>query len=148
MLLDKQKEILYKLVAGRTGKIEKLRNSFNFQNSMYYFMGPTEDIDFNDFIDAETFFDYIKSKNKIRFEDVEKNYMEFESKLSSVRLGGKKSDKQLSEIEYITKFYKSREKVIKFYNDYFKMVHKAAYDVIGKGLKKDSKWKRTQNNNS
>ena len=34
------------------------------------------------------------------------------------------------------KFYKSREKFIKFYNDYFKMEHKAAYDVkYGTGLK-------------
>ena len=62
--------------------------------------------------------------------------MEFEPKLSSVRVGGNKPDKQLSEIENITKFYKSPEKVIKFYNDYFKMVHKAAYDLKhGKGLK-------------
>ena len=38
--------------------------------------------------------------------------MEFESKLSSVRVVGNKSDKQLSKIENFTKFYKSREKVI------------------------------------
>ena len=59
-----------------------------------------------------------------------------ESKLRSVRVAGNKSDKQLSETEKNRKFYKSRGKVIKFYNDYFKMVHKAAYDVkYGKGLK-------------
>ena len=34
----------------------------------------------------------------------------------------------LRETESIMKFFKSREDVIKFYNDYFKMVHKAAYD--------------------
>ena len=57
-------------------------------------------------------------------------------KLSSVRIGGNKSNKPLSEIKNITKFYKSREKFIKFYIDYFKMVHKAAYDSKhGKGLK-------------
>ena len=55
-------------------------------------------------------------------------------KLSSVRIGGNKSNKQLSEIENITKFYKLRE-VIKFYNDYFKMGHKAAYE----NMEKDSK---------
>ena len=27
------------------------------------------------------------------------------------------------------KFYKSREEVSKFYNDYFQMVHKAGYDI-------------------
>ena len=29
---------------------------------MYHFKGPTKDIDFNYFIDAETFFDDIRSK--------------------------------------------------------------------------------------
>ena len=62
--------------------------------------------------------------------------MDFESKLSSVRVDNK-SDKQLSEIGHYTKFYKSPEEVIKcYYNDYFKMVHKAVYDAKpGKGLK-------------
>ena len=57
-------------------------------------------------------------------------------KLSSVKIGSKKSDKQLSEIENILKFYKRREEVIKFYSEYFKIVNKAAYDAKhGKGLK-------------
>ena len=57
-------------------------------------------------------------------------------KLSSVKIGGKKSDKQLSEIENILKFYKRREEVIKCYSKYFKIVNKAAYDAKhGKGLK-------------
>ena len=73
---------------------------------------------------------------KIRSEVIEKNQMKFESKLSSVRVEGNKSDKQLSKTENITKFYKSRQEVIKFYNDYFKMVHKAGYVVEQrKGLK-------------
>ena len=45
---------------------------------------------------------------KIRSEVIEKNQMKFESKLSSVRVEGNKSDKQLSKTENITKFYKSR----------------------------------------
>ena len=57
-----------------------------------------------------------------------KNQREFESRLSSARIGGNKSNKRLSEIEKVTKFYKLQQKVIKFYNDYFEMVHKAAYD--------------------
>ena len=43
--------------------------------------GPSKNIDFNDFIDAETVLDDVKSEN-IRFEDVGKNQMEFETKLS------------------------------------------------------------------
>ena len=62
--------------------------------------------------------------------------MEFESKLSSIKIKGNKSVKHLSEIENIRKFYKSREEVIKFYNEYFKMIHKAANDSkCGKGFK-------------
>ena len=77
----------------KTGEIEKLHNSVNFQNLIYHFKGPTKDIDFNDFIDAETLFDDIRS-TKIRFEDVGKNQMELESKLSSARVGGNKLYKQ------------------------------------------------------
>ena len=55
--------------------------------------------------------------------------MEFEAKLNTVRIGGSKSDKQLSNIKNNTKFCKSREEVIKFYNDCFKMVNKATYDA-------------------
>ena len=95
----------------RTGEIEKLHNSVQFPKLIYHFKGPTKDIDFNDFIDAETLFDDIKSK-KIRFEDAEKNQRGSESKLSSVKIGSNKSNKQLSEIESIMKFYKLREEII------------------------------------
>ena len=95
--LDKLKEIFYNRFAERTGEIEKLHNSDNFQNFIYNFTGSTKDIDFNDFIDAETLFYGIKSK-RIRFEDVQKIQMGFQSKLSSVRIGDNKSNKQLSEI--------------------------------------------------
>ena len=107
-------------------ELEKLVFSEKFQISFHIicFKGPSKDIDFND---PETIFDDIKSR-EIRFEDVEKDQKEFESKLSSIRIGSNKPNKQLSEMENITKSYISRQEVIKFYNDYFKMVHKAAYD--------------------
>ena len=59
--------------------------------------GPSKNIDFNDFIDAETVFDDVTSEN-IKFEDVGKNQMEFLTKLSITLLikeliiGGHKSD--------------------------------------------------------
>ena len=62
--------------------------------------------------------------------------MEFKLTLRIVRVGDKKWNKQLSTIDNITKFYKSQEQVIKFYNDYFKIIHKATYiGKNGKGLK-------------
>ena len=61
--------------------------------------------------------------------DVEKNQMELGSKLGSGRVGGNKTDKQLSEIE-------NREEVIQFYNNYFKIVYNATYNTKnGKGFK-------------
>ena len=41
------------------------------------------------------------------------NQMEFKSKLSNKRIGGKKSEKQEKEIRNITNFYDARDKVIK-----------------------------------
>ena len=49
----KKKKRLYNLVAERTGKIQKLHNSVNFQNLMDHFKSPTKNIAFSDFIDAE-----------------------------------------------------------------------------------------------
>ena len=118
----------------KAGEIGKLNNSVNFQALIYHFKGLTKDIEFDDLINAETH--QIKTK-EIRFEDAEKIQMEFELKLSSVKIGGTKSGKELSEIEDITKFYISPETFIKFYNDYFvHKIHKAASDwKLGKGLK-------------
>ena len=62
--LDKQKEILYKLVVERTGEIEKLHISANFQNLVYHLKVPPADRDVNDFIDADTLFSDIKSKKQ------------------------------------------------------------------------------------
>ena len=102
---------------------------------MYDFKCLTKGIHFYDFIYTETFFDDIKSKKKT-FVGVEKNKKEFESKLMNKWIGGNKSNKQLSQIENIVKFCKSQKEVIRFYNDYFKMIHKTAYDSKhGKGLK-------------
>ena len=54
----------------------------------------------------------------------------------NLNVEGNKPDKQLSEIENITKFYKFRQEGFKFNNNYFKMVYKAAYDAKhGKSLK-------------
>ena len=54
-------------------ELEKLKNYIIVLifKIIYYFNGPTKDIDFNDFIDVESLFEYINSK-KIRFEDVGK----------------------------------------------------------------------------
>ena len=54
--------------------------------------------------------------------------MEFKSKLNSVKMGGKKSKKQLRGNRKCYKFLQIVEEVPKLYKDYFKTVHIAAYD--------------------
>ena len=78
MCLMKKKKKIYHLISKNKYFIILLQ--------IYHLKGPPKDIYFNDFIDAETLFDDIES----RFEDVEKNQREYESKLSSVRIGGDK----------------------------------------------------------
>ena len=63
--------------------------------------------------------------------------MKFRLKLSSINVGSNKSDEQLSKVKNIMKFYNAQKDVIKFNSNYFKTVHKAAYNSKdGKGLKK------------
>ena len=55
--------------------IEKLQKSIDFENLVYYYKGPTANVDFNHFIDAETYFHEIDFK-RIKLFDVEKNQIE------------------------------------------------------------------------
>ena len=59
--------------------------------------------------------------------------MEFKLKLNDTRIGGRKSDKQNSEIKNIRNLSDVWEKVIQFYKDYSTMMKNAA--THGKGLK-------------
>ena len=64
----------YSIILFRKGveKLKKLHSTVNLQNWIYHFKGPTKNIDFNGFINDETFFfDDIKSKI-MRFKDPEK----------------------------------------------------------------------------
>ena len=123
--LDKQKEILYKLVAERMETMEKLHNSIDFKKLIYHCKGPTASANFNDFIDA-TALDEIES-NGIKLADEEKNQMVFKSKLSDIRIEGRKSDKQRSETENNVTLYDARDEVIKFYKDYSTMMNNPRY---------------------
>ena len=60
--LTGKKYIFHKFGGERTKEMEKLHNKVNFENLIYHFKGPIKDADFNDFMDAETLFNDIKSK--------------------------------------------------------------------------------------
>ena len=70
---------------------------------MNYINVSTKDIDFNDFVDALNDFNdslYKKSK-RIRFENIEKNQMEFKSSLRSIKIGGNLSTAEKRVLNYI-----------------------------------------------
>ena len=98
--------------------IEKTHNNINFGNSKYHYKGPTANVNFSNFIDAATLFGEIQS-SRINLADEEKNQMDFKSKLSDIRIGGRKSEKQNNEIKNILNLSDTQEGVIKSYKDFF-----------------------------
>ena len=70
-------------------EIEKLHIDFN--SLISYYKGPTAAVSFTDFIVAITRFDKIKSSRI--------NSMNFQSKMSNIRIGGRTSEKQGIEIK-------------------------------------------------
>ena len=100
-------------MAERMETMGKLHNSIDFKKLLYHYKGPTANVNFNDFVDATTL-DEIKS-NRIKLADEEKSQMEFKSKLSDIRIEGRKSDKHRSEIENNVNLYDARDEVIKSY---------------------------------
>ena len=69
--------------------IEKLQNSADFNNLIYHYKCPIANVDFNYFIDTATLFGETRP-HETKLDEAEKNQMDFEWKLSDIKLGGKK----------------------------------------------------------
>ena len=114
MHLLKKKKKIYHLISRKKYFVTLLQEElekFNVVSLIYHFNDSTKSIDHNYLVHTETLFDDINSK-EIRFEDIEKNQMEFESKYTGAIIGDNKSDKQVSKIENILNFCKLQEEVI------------------------------------
>ena len=114
MHLLKKKKKIYHLISREkyfVTLLQKELEKFNVVSLIYHFNDSTKSIDHNYLAHTETLFDDINSK-EIRFEDIEKNQMEFESKYTGAIIGDNKSDKQVSKIENILNFCKLQEEVI------------------------------------
>ena len=114
MHLLKKKKKIYHLISREKYSVTLLQEElekFNVVSLIYHFNDSTKSIDHNYLVHTETLFDDINSK-EIRFEDIEKNQMEFESKYTGAIIGDNKSDKQVSKIENILNFCKLQEEVI------------------------------------
>ena len=114
MHLLKKKKKIYHLINREKYFVTLLQEElekFNVVSLIYHFNDSTKSVDHNYLVHTETLFDDINSK-EIRFEDIEKNQMEFESKYTGAIIGDNKSDKQVSKIENILNFCKLQEEVI------------------------------------
>ena len=57
-----QSNIAYHLISEKTyKKIQELDNDGDFENFIYHFQGQNGDIDLNNFMDAETHYNILKS---------------------------------------------------------------------------------------
>ena len=60
---------------------------------------------------------------------MQKNEKVFKSRLSNIKTGNYKSDKQLSEINIIANFYHSREDVTEFFKDSSRILNNTIYNI-------------------
>ena len=86
----------------------------------------------------KNFFNVINNSH-IKFSEVGNKQNEFLNKLNEVKIG-KKTPEQKEVIDNLEDFYKYREEVINFFNDYIEMLSDANYnakqnETKGKGLK-------------
>ena len=80
-----------------------------------------------------------RKNSQIKFSDARNKQNEFLNKLNDVKIG-KKTLEQKEVINNLENFYKSREEVINFFNDYVEKLSDANYNIKqnetkGKGLK-------------
>ena len=111
---------------------EKLHNVINFK-SLIYHKNPSVNV--NDFIDAVMLFDeksLMMTQKKIKW-NLNQKWVITGRKLIT---GGRKLDKQNSEIKHTMNLYDAQEELIKFFEEYSTLIHNSRYDAAdGKGLK-------------
>ena len=135
--INKQREIVNKLIKDRRETMNEFHSSVKFDNLLYHYKGPTRDKDFSMYNDEKSLFDMIQDKD-ISLSKAEENQADLESNLSEIKIGGKKSSAQKKVIKNVEKFCDSRKAVINFFKNSSSMVINAAYNAKkqkGTGLK-------------
>ena len=113
---DNYKEIFEELVKERFDEIKELTDEKNQNDLTYYFQGYTARKRFDDFHTIIELFKKIKS-GEMKLEEAKKLQNVFESNLNEMSRRRYKSEEQKSALEKIKLLYKSREAVIKIFND-------------------------------
>ena len=110
----KYKEIFNELSNGKIGEIYNISKEINFNNLTYHFAGSNI-APINCIRGSMCIYNELKNGN-ISTEKIEEDQKQFKSKLNEITLKNKKYN-----------LYNSRDKVIKFYNDYAKIISEAMY---------------------
>ena len=118
--------------------MSELHDSVDYNNLKFEYLGHTKDVSFYKYKDSKELFNMIKN-SQIKFSEAKNKQNNFLKKLNEVKMGNKTIE-QRETISNLEKFYKSREEVINFSNDYIEMLSVANYDprkneTKGKGLK-------------
>ena len=126
-LINKRKELM-----------NDLYDSVGYNKLNFEYVCPTKDVSFYKYRDSKELFNAIKN-SQIRFSQAKNKQNEFLNKLNEVK-SGKKTPEQKEVIDNLEDFYKYREEVIIFFNDYVEMLSDANYnakqnETMGKGLK-------------
>ena len=130
-----KKGIFEKLDNERIDELQNLSKRFNFDNLVYYFKGKSRPENFIGFKDSLAFYKNIKD-GYTTLEKAEKKQKTFKLDINEMIKGGEQSEEQNSAMKNIKTLYESREKVIKFFNDYYKIVSEAKHKTkYGEGLK-------------
>ena len=134
----KYKDVFNELSNKRIGEVYNISKKINFNNLTYHFKGSnTAPINFIDFRGPMHIYNEIKNGN-ISIEKTEEDQKQFKSQLNEITTVNPKhrSKDQLKAIKNVKNLYNSRDKVIKLYKGYAKIISKAMYKTKqGTGLK-------------
>ena len=124
---SKATTIFNDLINKRKKLIGELYNSVDYNNLNVEYVGPTKDVSFYEYMDSKEFFNATKN-SQIKFSEARNKKNGFLNKLNEVKIG-KKTTKKKEVIDNLENFYKSREEVINFFNDYVEMLSDANYNA-------------------
>ena len=98
--------------------MSELYDSVDYNSLKFEYIGPTKDVCFYEYMNSKELFNAIKN-NQIKFSESKNKQNEFLNKLRNIYVS-KKTLKQKEVINYLEKFYSSREEVITFLENILK----------------------------
>ena len=120
------KEIFDKLVKEEFVEIKELTDEIDHNNLIHYYKNNTTPKDFNNFENGMELFGKIKS-GEMKLDDAKELQNVFKTNLNEISKGRFKLEEKKSALENVKLLYKSRQAVIKLFNEYFSIPSEAKY---------------------